>query len=84
MPEQQQLDFFSDRGIGVEQGLARSTDHTLVPAEIEDDALIAAIPESSLAHSCELAAEAGRRRVTAAVPALAALCRRFWGSVLAA
>jgi hypothetical protein len=79
MLEQQQLDLFSDMGAGVERGPSPSTGHTLVPAEIEDDALIAAIPESGLANSCELAAEAGRRRVAAAVPALAGLCRRFAG-----
>jgi hypothetical protein len=79
MLEQQQLDLFSDSRIGVEQGSSRSTGHTLEPAEIEDEVLIAAIPESDLAQSCELAAEAGRRRVAAAVPALAALCRRFAG-----
>jgi hypothetical protein len=79
MLERQQLDLFSDRGVGMERGLSRSTGHTFVPAEIEDDVLIAAIPESGLADSRELAAEAGRRRVAAAVPALAALCRRFAG-----
>src|ERR1700716_1723458 len=51
----------------------------LVSAEIDDESLIAAIPGSSLADSSVLAAEAGRRRLAAAVPALAALCRRFAG-----
>jgi hypothetical protein len=41
--------------------------------------LIAAIPESSLTDSAALAAEAARRQLAAAVPALAALCRRFSG-----
>jgi hypothetical protein len=41
--------------------------------------LIAAIPESSLADSGILAAEAARRRLAGAVPALAKLCRRFAG-----
>jgi len=46
---------------------------------MDDEELIAAIPESSLADCCILAAEAGRRRLSAAVPALATLCRRFAG-----
>jgi hypothetical protein len=41
--------------------------------------LIAAIPDSNLADSIALAAEAGRRRLAAAVPSLEALCRRFSG-----
>jgi hypothetical protein len=44
-------------------------------------ALIAALPEANLQDSRALAAEAGRRRLAAAVPALARLCQRFagWG-----
>jgi hypothetical protein len=76
---ERQLDFFSDMGVGVEQSLSRSTGHVPVLAEIDDERLIAAIPESSLADSYGLAAEAGRRQLAAAVPALAALCRRFAG-----
>jgi hypothetical protein len=41
--------------------------------------LIAAIPEADLADSSLLAAEAGRRRLAGAIPALAALCRRVAG-----
>ena len=41
--------------------------------------MIAAIPEASLADCSLLAAEAGRRRLAGAIPALAALCRRFAG-----
>jgi hypothetical protein len=76
---ERQLDFFSDVGVGAEQGLSRSMGHALVPAELDDEKLIAAIPESSLADSHSLAAEAGRRRLAGAVPALATLCRRFAG-----
>src|SRR5882724_4219692 len=81
---EQQLDFFSDISfsdavVGVEQGLSPSASPALVLSEIDDEALIAAIPESSLADSSVLAAESGRRRLAAAVPALATLCRRFAG-----
>jgi len=46
---------------------------------MDDEALIAAIPESGLAESSQLAEEAGRRGLAAALPALIALCRRFAG-----
>jgi HEAT repeat protein len=46
---------------------------------LDDQALIAAIPESNLADSIALAAEAGRRRLAAAVPSLETLCQRFSG-----
>jgi hypothetical protein len=46
---------------------------------IEDEELLARLPNAGLACSLALAAEAGRRRMIAAVPALEALCRRFSG-----
>jgi len=84
MPERQ-LDFFSDIDVGVEQGPPPSESsppsvrRALAVSEIDDAALIAAIPGADLAGSAMLAAEAGRRRLAAAVPALAMLCRRFAG-----
>jgi HEAT repeat protein len=74
-----QLDLFSGAGVRVEYCLPQSTGRSLAAADMDDAALIAAIPESSLADSSALAAEVGRRRLAAAVPALAALCRRFAG-----
>jgi hypothetical protein len=52
------------------------------PAELSDAELVAALPGERLQESVALAAEAGRRRLASAVPALALLCRRFvgWGS----
>ena len=41
--------------------------------------MIAAIPDTSLSDCALLAAEAGRRQLAAAIPAIAALCRRFAG-----
>src|SRR5713226_4646647 len=80
-----QLDLFSSAGIqaerpsphGMELRPAATAlgDHAL----IDDQALIAAIPESNLADSIALATEAGKRRLAAAVPSLEALCRRFSG-----
>jgi HEAT repeat protein len=46
---------------------------------LDDDSLIAAIPHAGMSDSLALAAEAGRRRLTRAIPALEALCRRFAG-----
>jgi HEAT repeat protein len=78
---EQQLDFFSDIGVGVEHPLAQNTTgHAVVSAEtMDDESLIAAIPGSTLTDTVSLAVEAGRRRLVAAVPALSALCRRFAG-----
>jgi hypothetical protein len=49
------------------------------PDGIADDDLLATLPDAGLADSVALAVEAGRRRMTAAVPALEALCNRFSG-----
>jgi len=46
---------------------------------LDDAALIAALPDAGLAGAPALAAEAGRRRLAAAVPALEVLCRRLTG-----
>jgi HEAT repeat protein len=51
----------------------------LAAAELDDDELIAAIPWAGLAAVLALAAEAGRRGLLAAVPALEQLCLRFAG-----
>ena len=51
----------------------------LVPENMSDAALIAALPDALLADACALAAEAGRRRLGDAVTALVALCNRFVG-----
>jgi len=74
-----QLELFSDVGQGVSQGSSQIMRRCLVSSEMDDEALIAAIPAANLGDSCILAAEAGRRRLSAAVPALATLCRRFVG-----
>jgi hypothetical protein len=56
---EQQLDLFSDASVRVEQPLRYSTGHPVVAADMDDAALIAAIPDSNLADSLWLAAEAG-------------------------
>jgi len=76
---EQQLDLFSDFGAWVARTHPRTSGPSIAAADIDDNALVAAIAESCLADSSRLAAEAARRRLVAAVPALEALCRRFTG-----
>jgi hypothetical protein len=75
---ERQLDLFSDVPVPTEP-CPSQTAQPVVAADMDDAALIAAIPDSGLTDGALLAAEAGRRRLSAAVPALAALCRRFAG-----
>ena len=74
MPEQQ-LNLFSAAGIPVEQALPQRLARLPAVVDLGDEALIAAIPAANLADCTDLAAEAARRRLAAAIPALAALCR---------
>jgi HEAT repeat protein len=76
---EQQLDLFSSTGIQVDHSLPLSMELRPAAAVLDDQALIAAIPEANLADSIALTAEAGRRRLAAAVPGLETLCRRFSG-----
>jgi hypothetical protein len=76
---EQQLDLFSSAGIQAERPLPQSMELRPTATALDDQALIAAIPESNLADSTALATEAGRRRLAAAVPSLETLCRRFSG-----
>ena len=76
----QQLDLFSSFPMppGRPAQLAQPVESR--PAtDLDDRALIAAIPASTLSDSRALATEAGSRRLVAAVPSLEALCRRFAG-----
>ena len=70
---------FSSSGIQAERPLPQSTELRPTATALDDQALIAAIPESNLADSIALATEAGRRRLAAAIPSLETLCRRFSG-----
>jgi hypothetical protein len=76
----QQLDLFSPAAAAAE-GWQQPTPRSPRPAaaELDDEALLAAIPASSLADGPALAREAGRRRLAAAVPVLERLCGRFTG-----
>jgi len=76
---QQQLDLFWTACIPIGRPSPPSFGRASAAADLADQALIDAIPKANLADGTALAAEAGRRRLAVAVPALAALCRRFVG-----
>lgn len=51
----------------------------IVPLTLDDAKLITTIPTAGLIDAPALAAEAGRRKLASAVPALEGLCNRFTG-----
>ena len=75
-----QLDLFSGSGIPrpatTRQDSGRSA---IAPAELDDAALLEAIPASGVTDGPLLASEVGRRRLASAIPVLEAYCRRFAG-----
>jgi HEAT repeat protein len=75
-----QLDLFSAAGLPATDDTAAPVEPSrLVPGNLDDSALVVALPGARVTDCHALCAEAGRRRLIAAVPALAALCRRFKG-----
>jgi hypothetical protein len=76
----EQLDLFAGSGRPGEQPDKRfAPPPAIVPAELDDAALLAAIPASGVADGPALVVEAGRRQLAAAVPVLEDYCRRFAG-----
>ena len=73
-----QLDLFADRSPAPSPTNFAAA-RRIVAQDLSDSALIAAISDASLADAQALAAEAGRRGLGDAAPALAALCNRFVG-----
>ncbi len=66
-----QLDLFSGAGLPVAHQAPPSTRPRAVPpGELDDGALLAAIPGSGVADGPSLVAEAGCRRLAAAIPIL--------------
>lgn len=75
-----QFDLFTaGRFRRVEPSLADPAPLPATPTSDDDAALIAAIPDAPLSTAATVAAEAARRRLVAAVPALEQLCQRFTG-----
>src|SRR5262249_59071542 len=75
-----QLDLFSAAGLPApDDATAPGATYRLEPNDLCDAALVAVLPVARVLDCHALCAEAGRRRLVAAIPALAALCRRFKG-----
>ncbi|MGO9741689.1 MAG: HEAT repeat domain-containing protein [Roseiarcus sp.] len=73
-----QLDLFGDRP-ELDRPVYGASATPLPPEGLPDDDLIAAISNATLADVSAITAEAGKRRLMAAVPALISLCNRFVG-----
>lgn len=75
-----QLDLFCARANPVERVAPGDESRpAILWSIVDDDCLVAALPHAGMSDSLALAAEAGRRGLGAAVPALESLCRRFTG-----
>ncbi len=76
----QQLDLFRHVPAPVEPSPSDEVPRPVIgPDSFEDEELLAALPHAGFADSVALTAEVGRRCLSAAIPALEALCRRFSG-----
>jgi hypothetical protein len=73
----EQLDLFLSSGAAPVR-LAGTADPPAVE-QLDDAALLTALADAGLADAPRLAAEAGRRRLVAAIPALVTVCRRLTG-----
>jgi hypothetical protein len=73
-----QLELFADRP-PTQSDTVSAAARRLVPEDLSDAALIADLPDATLADARALAAEAGRRGLGDAVRSLVALCSRFVG-----
>lgn len=79
--DDRQLDLFAPRPAEKPAGNAAPRPRSCDPALLTDDQLVRALPGEGLQGRVALAAEAGRRRLRAAVPGLRSLCGYFaaWG-----
>jgi HEAT repeat protein len=76
----QQLDLFSVSAGPAERDLPGGMAGQVIACDaLDDDSLLAAIPGAGMRETLALVADAGRRRLPAAIPVLEALCRRFAG-----
>ena len=76
----EQLDLFSVGPGPATQGLPEDKTGRVVACDtLDEDRLLSAIPDAGIRETLALVAEAGRRKLPAAIPVLEALCRRFAG-----
>ena len=73
-----QLDLFGDRP-EFDRPTRGASAAPIAPERLSDDDLIAAISNATLVDAFAITAEVAKRRLSAAVPALTALCNRFVG-----
>ena len=80
MAAAEQLDLFSvSAGPAERLPPGRTTRPVIACNTLDDESLLAAILNTGIRDCLALAAEAGRRRLVGAIPALEALCQRFTG-----
>jgi len=79
MSAAEQLDLFSQSAPEKPHSPSVSSRPLIASDTLDDEHLVAALHNAGIRDSIGLAAEVGRRRLTAAIPALEALCRRFAG-----
>jgi len=80
MAAAEQLDLFSVSTGPAERDVARRmTEPGIACGTLDDNSLLAAIPNAGIRDSVALVAEAGDRGLAAAIPVLEALCGRFAG-----
>ena len=80
--DDRQLDLFASPAPVIAPSRSEARQEAPEPSSLSDPDLISGLLEGGLRNCAVLAAEAGRRKLAAAVPALAQLCRRFtgWGA----
>ena len=80
MATAEQLDLLSVRSGPAQRDVPGRTSEPVIACDTLDDAsLLVAIPNAGIRDSVAFVAEAGRRKLAAAIPVLEALCRRFAG-----
>jgi HEAT repeat protein len=80
MSAAEQFDLFSQKPDPAERHSSGATARPVIACEtLDDDGLVAALRNAGVRDGIGLAAEAGRRRLAAAIPALEAICRRLAG-----
>jgi hypothetical protein len=78
MPGFVQLDLFGDRP-EPDRTAEGASETPSAPEGLSDDDPISAISNATLADAFAITAEVGKRRLSAAVPALISLCKRLFG-----
>src|SRR5947207_2154721 len=75
-----QLDLFGGSAPSVEPDISEGETRPVTAWDLlDDDSLVAAVPAAGIRNILAWTAEVGRRRLSAAVPVLEALCRRYAG-----